>query len=100
MNSLTRDQLARLQRRQRQLVLAFAAALALFAFLLTVDLTVGIPPGATPYAYVSLGLLASAAAWVQFSAKCPNCGARIGFQSRLILPERCARCGVSFRRSR
>ena len=36
-------------------------------------------------------------AYLQFSAKCPCCQYRIGLQSRLLLPQNCERCGVSFR---
>ena len=47
--------------------------------------------------FVALAIMGG---FIQFSAKCPNCGSRIGFQSRLLLPSRCTKCGVSFRGSK
>jgi uncharacterized integral membrane protein len=42
-------------------------------------------------------VLAVLGAIIQFSAKCPRCGARVGLHSRLLLPSHCPRCKVSFR---
>ncbi len=58
--------------------------------------------GETPWARRSaLGLvlvLVLAAAVVQFRERCPRCGSRLGTQSRLLLPDKCRKCGVLFER--
>lgn len=56
------------------------------------------PSGEIAWLLVAL-LFGSAAVGgaVQFSERCPRCGVRIGWQTRLLLPARCARCGVGFR---
>jgi hypothetical protein len=49
----------------------------------------------------ALGLvlvLVLAAAVVQFRERCPRCGSRLGTQSRLLLPDKCRKCGVVFER--
>ena len=38
-----------------------------------------------------------AMAILQFSVRCPKCGYRLGFQSGLVVPDRCRRCGVSLK---
>lgn len=45
-----------------------------------------------------LMLLVLAGAFVQFRERCPRCDARLGRQSRLMLPEKCRHCGVEFPR--
>jgi hypothetical protein len=45
------------------------------------------------YGILALVVLAT---WVQFREQCPRCQARIGRQSRLVLPPKCKHCGVKF----
>lgn len=44
----------------------------------------------------ALGLVAASAA-LQFSERCPRCEYRIGLQSSLVVPDRCASCGTVLR---
>jgi hypothetical protein len=37
-----------------------------------------------------------AGAFVQFRERCPRCAARVGAQTRLLLPVNCKKCGVLF----
>ena len=37
-----------------------------------------------------------AGAFVQFRERCPRCSARVGAQTRLLLPGKCKKCGVIF----
>lgn len=37
-----------------------------------------------------------AGAFVQLRERCPRCAARIGAQTRLLLPGKCKKCGVIF----
>jgi hypothetical protein len=41
-------------------------------------------------------MLVAGATLVQFRARCPRCGLRLGAQARLFLPDKCRRCGVDF----
>ncbi|HRK19911.1 MAG TPA: hypothetical protein PK970_13215 [Hyphomicrobiaceae bacterium] len=38
-----------------------------------------------------------AGGWVQFRERCPRCNARLGRQSRFIVPRFCGKCGVGLR---
>ncbi|MGE0854455.1 MAG: hypothetical protein AB7E80_16320 [Hyphomicrobiaceae bacterium] len=50
------------------------------------------------YALMLLALAIIAVATVmQLRIRCPKCSARLGTQSALLLPERCAGCGVTIR---
>jgi hypothetical protein len=40
--------------------------------------------------------LVAGATYVQFSGRCPRCGALLGRQTRLVLPRKCKACGVAF----
>lgn len=97
MAQLTREQLEGLRRWQRYMVTSFVTAMVALIGLLVLELTVDIPPSFEPYATVIVVLLLGTVAGVQFSERCPSCGARIGLQSALVLPPCCARCGASFR---
>ncbi len=44
-----------------------------------------------------VGVMVVGAVVLQFSEKCPRCGFRIGFASRLLLPPTCRKCGVGFK---
>jgi hypothetical protein len=44
-------------------------------------------------ALLLLGIVCILGAAVQFSERCPRCGYNLGFQARLVLPDRCERCG-------
>ena len=44
---------------------------------------------------VALGLMV-AGIFVQFRERCPRCAARVGAQTRLLLPGKCKKCGVIF----
>lgn len=95
---LTRPELERLWRWERHMIRYYAAAMAIL-----------LAAGVLAMAYSDvvwlrrgvLGLvvvLLLAATYVQFRERCPRCGMRIGSQSRLMLPNKCRRCGVAFDR--
>jgi hypothetical protein len=44
-------------------------------------------------ALLLLGITCVLGAAIQFSERCPRCGYNLGFQARLLLPDRCERCG-------
>ncbi|MBN2432769.1 MAG: hypothetical protein JXQ27_14940 [Acidobacteria bacterium] len=94
---LTDAERAVLQRWQRRTVSLFAAAMGLLIVALLVKTAIGLPGWLEVAAGSAFIVLAVVGAGFQFSAKCPRCGFRIGWRSRLILPPACPRCRVSFR---
>ena len=93
---LTRTELERLWRWERRMIGYYAVAM-----------TVMCAAAALAFVYsdlawmrrsalgVVLGLVL-AATFVQFRERCPRCAARIGTQTRLLLPGKCKTCGVIF----
>ncbi len=43
---------------------------------------------------LSLIVLTGLGVLIQFSQRCPNCGHRLGFQSRLLVLDTCKKCGL------
>jgi len=90
--------LLRLRRWERRLRRAFA--LVGLAYLLLVGTSVAggePPPERAALALGLLGISCLLGALIQFSERCPRCGYNLGFQSRLLLPESCERCGGHYR---
>jgi hypothetical protein len=95
---LTREECERIWTWERWMMGFYA--FAMIAILGTVSLA-GVMGHSTQGRLVVVGvlvLLALAGAFVQFREKCPRCAARLGRQSRLLLPDKCRHCGVEFPR--
>ncbi len=95
---LSEAELLRLRRWERRLrravllvALAYLAVLA--AWLAGADAGPAQPAGAL----FLLGIACLLGAAIQFSERCPRCGYNLGFQARLLLPERCERCRAPYR---
>lgn len=95
---LTREELERLARRERQLTLVHAVAMSILLL-----------AGVAAYRYSDtvwfrslflwvIGALVVAAAIVQLLERCPRCGARLRRKLLVALPESCTACGVPLRR--
>jgi len=97
---LTDAERAVLQRWQRRTVSLFVAAMGLLITSLLVKAAIGLPDWLEVAAGSAFIVLAVMGVGLQFSVKCPRCGFRIGWRSRLILPPACPRCKVSFRARR
>lgn len=85
---------------QRRMVIYFSLIMLGTAILLPIGLTVGFSRKVELILTIAWTALLMSGVFLQFSIKCPRCGARIGFQSRLLLPRRCTRCGVGFKEGR
>jgi hypothetical protein len=86
--------LLRLRRWERRLRRALGLAALAYLMLVATSLAGGEPPAGR--AALALGLLGSICllgAAIQFSERCPRCGYNLGYQTRLVLPEACERCG-------
>ena len=95
---LTREELKRLQRRERRLTFVHAAAMGILML-----------AGVAAYRYGDtawfrnlflwvFGALVVAGAIVQMMERCPRCGARLRRKLLVALPERCTACGVALPR--
>jgi hypothetical protein len=90
--------LLRLRRWERRLRRVFLLVGTAYLLLVLTSLVGGEP--STARAALALGLLGASCllgAAIQFSERCPRCGYNLGYQSRLLLPTRCERCGGSYR---
>ena len=95
---LTADEGAALERWELRLRVSVALVITTYLVALVVALSEGLRSAISPrMALVALGLACGVGAAVQFSTRCPRCGFNLGFQSRLLVPEQCERCGVSYR---
>ncbi len=94
---LTQEEHRRLVRWQRRMVGLFVGIWAYLLLVISAQIFLEPPPKFIQLALVpALGLVV-AAGFVQFSARCPSCGYRLGRQSRLLVPVRCRSCRVSLR---
>ena len=84
----------RLRRWQRRVRRAFGLVALAYLLLVATSLAGGEPPpGRAALALGLLGATCLLGAAIQFSERCPRCGYNLGFQTRLLLPEACERCG-------
>ncbi len=85
---------ARLRRWQRWMIRSFVVSMILFIIVMIS------PMGETVrfILWICAVTLVVVSAGLQFSRRCPRCGANIGTQTRLTLPAACKRCGVRLRR--
>ena len=95
---LTSAELEGLARWQRRMVGSFVAFMVLMGLALLLGLGLGVSDrGLLPLGVV-MALCVLFGIYTQFSTRCPRCGRNLGFQSRLLLPRHCTKCGVAFKR--
>jgi len=99
MSGLSPEDFAALRRWQRRMIVSLVSVMALLLGAVAFDLLVGLSERAALLLFLAMLAGVIIGGWVQFSQKCPACGYRIGFQSRLTVPETCRRCGVRLRDS-
>src|SRR5918992_3724284 len=86
---LTRQELQRIWRWERQMIRYYAMAMTVVAVGVGAAYLYGEEPWARPLIIAVVLALVLLATLVQFREKCPRCGSRLGRQSRLILPDTC-----------
>ena len=96
-DKLTHEELEKLKRWQTTMLVYFVVFLLGTGLLLLLGLTLGFSNAVETVLTIVWSVFLLSGVFVQFSQKCPRCGFRIGFQSRLLLPRKCTKCGVSFR---
>jgi len=97
MKKLSRHELEELQLWQKRMIAVFSATMAALLLTVGVDLVFGMSPTTAWIVFLLLLLLVGLGGLIQFSQKCPGCGYRIGFQSRLLVPDKCRKCGVKLK---
>lgn len=92
---LSRAEISRLWRSERQVTRLFALATTVLAAAMGLVLVYPEPSEVRYFVLLlALGLLL-ASVYVQFTIRCPRCRARLATQSLLFLPEKCKVCGVT-----
>ena len=95
---LTRPELEGLRRWERSMIRYYAMAMTAVAIMAALAVAYGDVPWARRSVLGLVLVLVLAATIVQFRQRCPRCGARLGTQTRLMLPDKCRKCGVRFER--
>lgn len=96
---LERTDLLGLRRWQRWMLFIFVAMWFFLVAVFVAHLLLALPLWIVQLVILlDLGLVISGVA-LQFSARCPACGYRLGRQSRLLVPQRCRSCGIALRAS-
>ena len=93
---LTATEVTALQQWQRRM--RWVALATLFYLGVMVGFASSVPAEAQVARWVALLILPAmvvGGVGLQFSARCPRCGLRLGLQSSLGVPAECERCGVS-----
>lgn len=94
---LRRDQVEELRQWQRRMIAIFVPSVASLVILVVGEIVLDLPALLEFAIVLTLVTLVGLGAWLQLKQKCPKCGYRIGFQSGLLTPLTCKRCGVSLR---
>ncbi len=87
----------KLQRWQRRMLTAFVGTWAFVVVFIAGDLVFDLSRAAVIAGFVVMLTLVAVGAVIQFSERCPSCGARIGVQSGLRIPASCRKCGAAFK---
>ena len=95
--TLSSAKLQHLRLWQRKMVTTFVVSMLTIIIAVPLKMAMVLSQGMEFFLGGFFVVLAIVGGVIQFSARCPNCGARIGMQSRLVLPKRCAKCNISFR---
>jgi hypothetical protein len=91
---LSNDEIRALQRWQQKMVVLFVLVMTGLLITAAADIAFGLSETAAWYIFLVLLSLVVVAGFVQFGQKCPVCSYRLGFQTRLLVPERCNKCHV------
>jgi lipopolysaccharide export LptBFGC system permease protein LptF len=97
MKSLNTKELQELQLWQKRMITLLVIAMVALIVVVGVDLIIGMSRMAASFVFLGLVALAGLGIFIQFSQKCPACGYRLGFQTRLLIPNNCKKCGVGLK---
>ena len=94
---LSRDELEALRLWQKRMIIVFAATMGGLLLVAGADLAFGLSESAAWVVFLLLLVMVVLGGFIQFRQRCPGCGYRIGFQSRLLLPDNCKKCGIGLK---
>ncbi len=97
MEKLSPSELEKLRVWQKRMITVFVVTMVGLLVVIASDLVIGLSRTVAWFAFVGLLGLAGLGAVIQFSQRCPRCEYRLGFQSRLLVPENCKKCGVGLK---
>ncbi len=97
MSRVSESEREELQSWQRRMIAIFVATMAALVGLAAVDLIFGLSDTAGLLGFLALLGMVVLSVFFQFGQRCPRCGYRLGLKSGLVVPERCAKCGVGLR---
>ena len=97
MKNLSANEFEELQLWQKRMITVLVTIMAALVLVVCADWIIGISRMVASFAFYSLLALAGLGIFIQFSQKCPRCGYRLGFQSRLLVPQNCKKCGVGLK---
>ncbi len=90
-------ELRQLMRWQRRMIAVMVVTWSFVLLFIAVEVVFDLPRELEISGFAVMLLLVAVGVVIQFSERCPSCGKRIGWQSGVIVPESCGRCGVVFR---
>lgn len=93
----SRADLRKLERWQRRMITAFVGTWSFVLLFIAGELVFDLSRAVVIAGFVVMLILVAFGAVIQFSQRCPSCGARIGVQSGLRLPDSCRKCGAAFK---
>jgi polyferredoxin len=97
-SQLTENEFQRLKRWERRMVGLFIAAMIALLAVTLLTLVFRLTGQVLTTIFIALIAIFVIPGFIlQFSERCPRCGSRLGFQTRLTLPDKCKRCGTSFK---
>lgn len=97
LDRLNADERKKLKAWQTRMILFLVITMVSLAAVVGVDFFIGFTPQAAWCVFIVLIALTLAAVFIQFRQRCPRCGYRLGFQSRLVVPDNCKKCGVGLK---
>ncbi len=100
MKKLEAGELEELQLWQKRVITIFLVTSVGLLVVVGADLIIGLSRTVAWLAFLALLGLVGIRSFIQFHQRCPRCGYRLGFQSRLLVPENCKQCGVGLKRGR
>lgn len=89
--------LRNLKRWQRRMIKTFVGTWAFVVLFIAGDQVFDLSRALVISGFIVMLILLAFGAAIQFSQRCPSCGARIGVHSGLLLPDACRKCGTAFK---
>ncbi len=97
LKKLGADELKELQLWQKRMIIVFAITMVCLPVVVVTDLIIVFSRTEAWLVFLVLLALVVLSGFIQFSQRCPRYSYRLGFQSRLLVPDNCKRCDVGLK---